>query len=266
MRKLGRFTIVIFVLFLALTLMLTFIQEKFIFLPTQLSNDYEYTFEGDFEEFFLTHPDGAKLNALHFKSKNPKGVILYFHGNAGDLSRWGQIANRFVDFDYHVIVMDYRGYGKSTGERSESNLFEDAQLFYEYTAKLFPPEEIVLYGRSLGGSIATYLASENKSKKLILETPFYNLTDVAQNRFPFLPMKPILKYKLASNKYIQEVQAPIRVFHGTEDRVVAYDSGKRLFEVIPIANKKMYTIEGGRHNDLSQFEEYWNAISEELTN
>ncbi|WP_435625621.1 alpha/beta hydrolase [Flagellimonas sp.] len=245
--------------------MLTFLQEKFIFLPTQLPQDYVYTFEGDFEEFFLTHPDGAKLNALQFKSKNPKGAILYFHGNAGDLSRWGEIAIRFVDFNYDVIVMDYRGYGKSTGERSETKLLEDAQLFYEYTGKIFPSEKIVVYGRSLGASIATFVASKNKVGKLILETPFYNLTDVAEERFPLLPMKTILKYKLASNKYIQQVQAPIRIFHGTEDRVVAYNSGKRLFQVIPIDNKKMYTVDGGKHNDLDEFEEYWNAIREELT-
>lgn len=246
--------------------MLTLIQEKFIFLPTQLPKEYTYSFGSEFEEFFLTHPDGAELNALHFKSNTPKGVILYFHGNAGDLSRWGEIANRFLDFEYDVIVMDYRGYGKSTGKRSESRLFEDAQLFYEHTAELFPEDCIVVYGRSLGCSIATHVASKNEVKKLILETPFFNLTDVAQDRFPFLPMKPILKYKLASNEFIKQVQAPIRIFHGTEDRVVAYDSGKRLFEAVPILDKKMYTIKGGKHNDLNQFDGYWEGIRMELRN
>lgn len=244
--------------------MLTLIQEKFIFLPTQLPREYSYSFERDFEEFFLTHPDGAQLNALHFKTENPKGVILYFHGNAGDLSRWGEIALRFLDFEHDVIVMDYRGYGKSTGKRSEANLFEDAQLFYNHTAKHFSKNEIVVYGRSLGCSIATHVASENKIKKLILETPFFNLIDVAQDRFPLLPMGPILKYKLASNEYIKEVEAPIRIFHGTEDRVVPYDSGKRLFEEIPTRDKKMYTIEGGRHNNLDQYEAYWSDIQVEL--
>ena len=246
--------------------MLTLIQEKFIFLPTQLPEEYSYSFENEFEEFFLTNPDGARLNALHFKTNKPKGVILYFHGNAGDLSRWGEIANRFLDFEYDVIVMDYRGYGKSTGKRSESSLFEDAQLFYEHTAKLFSKDDIVVYGRSLGCSIATHVASKNEIKKLILETPFYNLTDVAQDRFPFLPMKPILKYKLASNEFIKQVKAPIRIFHGTEDRVVVYDSGKRLFEAIPIPDKKMYTIEEGKHNNLDQFQEYWEGIKVELEN
>lgn len=246
--------------------MLTLFQEKFIFLPTQLPESYTYSFESDFEEFFLTSPDGAKLNALHFKTENPKGVILYFHGNAGDLSRWGRIARNFLDFEYDVIIMDYRGYGKSTGKRNESNLLKDAQLFYEHTTGLFPEHQIVIYGRSLGCSIGTHVASNNEIKKLILETPFFNLTDVAQDRFPFLPMKSILKYKLNSNEFIKKVQAPIRIFHGTEDRVVAYDSGKRLFKSIPITDKKMYTIEGGKHNDLDQFEVYWQGIRAELDN
>ena len=244
--------------------MLTFLQEKFIFLPTQLPQDYTYSFNSEFEEFNLTSDDGAQLNALHFKSQNPKGVILYFHGNAGDLSRWGEIAQDFLKYDYDVIVMDYRGYGKSTGKRSEVNLFKDAQLFYDYASQLFSKDEIVLYGRSLGCSIAIHVASNNPCQKLILETPFFNLTDVAQDRFPFLPMKPILKYRLASNDYIEKVKAPIRIFHGTEDRVVAYDSGKRLFEAIPFSDKKMYTIPNGKHNNLSEFNEYQNAIRLEL--
>ena len=244
--------------------MLTFLQEKFIFLPTQLPQDYTYSFNSEFEEFNLTSDDGAQLNALHFKSQNPKGVILYFHGNAGDLSRWGEIAQDFLKYDYDVIVMDYRGYGKSTGKRSEVNLFKDAQLFYDYASQLFSKDEIVLYGRSLGCSIAIHVASNNPCQKLILETPFFNLTDVAQDRFPFLPMKPILKYRLASNDYIKKVKAPIRIFHGTEDRVVAYDSGKRLFETIPLSDKKMYTIPNGKHNNLGEFKEYQDAIRIEL--
>lgn len=266
MRKLGRFAILIFVLFLILTLMLTLLQEKFIFLPTQLPQDYTYSFDGDFEEFFLTAEDGAQLNALHFKTPNPRGVILYFHGNAGDLSRWGHISKRFLDFGYEVIVMDYRGYGKSTGKKSEVNLYKDAQKFYDYTAQLFSNDEIIIYGRSLGSSIATYIASKNPSRKLILETPFFSLTDVAQERFPFLPMKSILRYKLPSNEYINNVKAPIRIFHGTADKVVDYESGKRLFETITQSDKKMYTIENGHHNDLNQFEIYWEGIQLELEN
>ncbi len=98
--------------------MLYFLQEKFIFLPSKLPQDYAYSFAFPHTEFNLETPDGAKLNGLHFKNGNSKGVILYFHGNAGDLSRWGEIALFFVEKQYDVVIMDYRTYGKSTGKLS----------------------------------------------------------------------------------------------------------------------------------------------------
>nr|WP_298926743.1 alpha/beta fold hydrolase [uncultured Allomuricauda sp.] len=264
MQKLKRFGIFILTILSLLVLMLYLLQEKLIFLPTQLPVDYEYSFTSEFEEVFLDTPDGARLNALHFKIENPKGLLLYFHGNAGDLSRWGEIASSFVDLQYDVLVMDYRSYGKSTGKLSENALYADAQLFYEYALKTYSDEDIIVYGRSLGASIATHLASNHTPSKLILETPFYSLLDVAQDRFPILPIKQVLKYKMTSFKYIQKVKAPIRIFHGTTDNVVSYESGKRLFDAIPHADKKMYTIKNGNHNNLNEFEDYRDGIKLEL--
>ncbi|WP_237561726.1 alpha/beta hydrolase [Flagellimonas algicola] len=240
-------------------------QEKLIFLPTQLPSDYAYSFDQPFEELFLEAPDGAQLNALHFKVNNPKGLVLYFHGNAGDLSRWGSIGSTFTNLGYEIVVMDYRGYGKSSGERSEAVLYADAQLFYDHVKGIYDESQIVLYGRSLGTGIASHLASNNTPKKLILETPYYSLVDVAKGRFPILPVGQMLRYRLPSFQYLKSVQAPIRIFHGTEDRVVPYESGKKLFESIPKSDKKMYTIPGGRHNDLEGFEIYKNGLKSELT-
>ncbi len=264
MQKLKQFGLSLLVLLSLSLLMLYTLQEKLIFLPTQLPDNYEYSFTHNFEEIFLNSPDGARLNAIHFKRENPKGLILYFHGNAGDLSRWGEITSSFVELGYDILVMDYRTYGKSTGKLSEAALFKDAQLFYEYVVNLYAEESIIIYGRSLGASIATHLASNNTPAKLILETPFYNLLDVAQDRFPFLPVKHVLKYKLNSFEYIQNVKSPIRIFHGTDDNIVAYASGKKLFDVISNKDKKLYTIENGNHNDLNDFEAYQKGIRIEL--
>ncbi len=244
--------------------MLYFLQEKLIFLSTKLPIDHVFSFSQPFEEIFLTSKDGAKLNAVHFKQEKPKGLILYFHGNAGDLSRWGTIATFFVGKQYDVIIMDYRTYGKSTGKLSESALHEDAQLFYDYALKKYDEQFITLYGRSLGTGIAIRLASNNKPSKLILETPFYSLMDVAKERFPFLPVKWLLQYKLLSFKYVGDISCPITVFHGTNDDVVPYESGKRLFVSIPNHDKKMYTIEGGEHNNLVQFKAYLKGVQEVL--
>lgn len=264
MRKVKQVLGALLIIFMTMSSLLYTFQEKLIFLPTSLEQDYVYDFEEPFEEFFLKTNDGAKLNALYFKNSCPKGVILYFHGNAGDLSRWGETATFFVKKDFDVIIMDYRTYGKSTGKINEDNLFNDAQLFYDHTLEYYSENDIIIYGRSLGAAIATQLASKNRSRQLILETPFFNLLDVAKDRFAFLPLKQLLKYNFSSNQYIKDVECPIAIFHGTEDAVVPYKSGEKLFGEITGDNKQLYTITGGGHNNLIDFKSYHLGIEKEL--
>ena len=260
--KRGLFSIV------SLTIVLIFglylMQKKLIFLPTTLAEGYKYTFFEPFEEFFLETDDGARLNAVHFKVENPKGVILYYHGNAGDLSRWGEIASGLIKYGYDVLLMDYRSYGKSTGVINEKKLFEDAQLFYKYALKNYPEENIVVFGRSLGTSLATYVSSQNNPKKLILETPFYNLKDVVKTRFPFLPVKFLLKYRFMSNSYMKTVGCPVFIFHGTQDRIVPFTSAKKLAALVAKDRLTFVRIEGGDHNNLINYTEYGEGIDKAL--
>lgn len=237
-----------------------FMQEKLIFLPTKLSPDYVYQFSKPFTELFLETEDGARLNAIHFKIENPKGVILYFHGNAGDLSRWGELTTFFTGLQYDVLVMDYRTYGKSSGNLSEEYLYKDAQLFYDHLLQTYTEEQIVVYGRSLGATFATYVASKNHPGKLILETPFYSLTELAKKLIPLVPVAYFLKYQFPTNKFIKSVECPIAIFHGTDDSVVPYKAGKKLSKLISKAQLTFFTIPGGGHNDLNDFEVYQKEI------
>lgn len=239
---------------------LYFFQEKLIFRPTTLAQDFTFSFSNPFEELFLNAEDGATINAIHFKSEKPKGVILYFHGNAGDLSRWGKITEFFVEMNYDVFVMDYRTYGKSKGVLSEQSLYSDAQMCYNYVLEHYQESKITVYGRSLGTGMATYLASNNNPKQLILETPFYSLTDVAKNRFPMFPNKKLLRFDFPSYKYVENVNCLISIFHGTDDAVIPYASGKKLFDSMNQKEKVFYTIENGEHNNLIEFESYHNQI------
>ena len=160
--------------------------------------------------------------------------------------------------------MDYRTYGKSTGKLSEEAFYHDAQLFYDYLLKHYHETEITLYGRSLGTGIATYLASKNNPKRLILESPYYSMVDVGESRFPFLPVKPLLKYKFPTFQFIQNVSCPITMVHGTDDDIVPYNSAKKLFEVAPKTQTKFINVEGGNHNNLIDFEEFQNGIESSL--
>ena len=241
--------------------MIYFLQEKLIFLPTRLTQNHEYQFSEPFEEFFLNSDDGARLNALHFKRKDPLGVILYFHGNAGNLNRWGEIGMSLSrNLNYDVVIMDYRTYGKSKGELSEEALHADGQLFYDYVSKQYDEKEIVLYGRSLGTGIATRLASKNQPRQLILETPYFSLLDIGQRRFPYLPVKWLLKYEFKSYEYVSSVSCPIAIFHGTEDEVIPLESGKKLYESIPEGQREFFLIEGARHNNISSFDIYHSGL------
>ncbi len=244
--------------------LLYFLQEKMLFLPTVLEQDYVYKFSQPFDELLLKTDDDAVINAIHFKVENPKGVILYFHGNAGDLSRWGLIAEYFVEKQYDVLIMDYRTYGKSTGKLSEKALYNDGQLCYNYLKEHYNEARITLYGRSLGTGVATYLASKNKPKQLILETPYYSIVDVAKSRFPMFPVEALLKYKLQTNQYIKQVKCPITMFHGTEDSVVPFASAKKLFEVSPKPITTFVTIENGNHGNLINYELYHAQIKKIL--
>ncbi|GGI55710.1 alpha/beta hydrolase [Winogradskyella haliclonae] len=242
---------------------LYFFQEKLLFLPTKLSQDYQYQFNYPFEELFFKINNDAVINALHFKAKNSKGVILYFHGNAGDLSRWGRITEYFTAMDYDVLVMDYRTYGKSVGPLSEAAFYKDAQYCYEYLLKQYPEKDITLYGRSLGTGIASYLATKNNPKQLILETPYYSIENVARSRFPIFPVRHLLKYKFPTFQYLPKVKCPITIIHGTEDTIVPYHSGNKLTE-LDIENLNFITVLGGSHNNLVEFDKYHDAMTNVL--
>ncbi|MBT8393859.1 MAG: lysophospholipase, partial [Bacteroidia bacterium] len=212
--KLKRFVLLLIAFYLMIGTALYFLQEKFLFRPTVLNQNYVFKFSHNFEELFLKTDDNAVINALHFRVKEPKGVILYFHGNAGDLSRWGKLTEYFVDKNYDLLVMDYRTYGKSTGALSEHALYSDAQMCYDFLKELYPENDISVYGRSLGTGIATYIAAKNKPKQLILETPYYSILDVAKYRFPFFAVKQLIHYKIPTHDYIKDVTCDISMLHG----------------------------------------------------
>ncbi len=247
-------------LYVILGVVLYALQEKMIFMPEPLPLDYKYSFSGDFEEINLKTDGGAILNALHFKVDDPKGVVLYFHGNGGELASWGIVVQKFVEMNYDVLVMDYRTYGKSTGKLSQKALYDDAQLFYNLLLKNYTEDEIVVYGRSLGTTFATYVAAKNHPRQLILEAPLYSLDEVASERFPIYPVSWVLKYHFPTYKYLKDVSCPILIFHGTDDVIVNYKNSERLSKIKTKGKLTFITFPNGNHRNLVDFELYKNTL------
>lgn len=240
-----------------------FLQERLIFQPENLPQNFKYSFNFPFEEINLKTNDNESINALHIRADNTKGVILYFHGNSGSLRRWGDVTSYFIDYNYDVFVMDFRGFGKSTGAYSEEAMYADAQQCYDYLKKKYDEDKIVVYGKSLGTTFATKIAARNKPQQLILEVPFYNLGAAGKHRFPFVPIF-LLKYKFMTNEYIKQVVSPITFFHGTNDWITPYKDSRKLFEEVKLKDKTFITIEGGNHNNLIQYEKYHRKLKELL--
>ncbi len=260
-QRLKRFTAFIFLFYIMINASLYLLQDKILFRPTVLEQNHQFQFTHKFEELFLKTEENTVINAIHFKVENPKGVILYFHGNQGDLQRWGNITEYFVEKGYDVFVMDYRTYGKSTGELNEKALYNDADFMYNYVKERYAEGEITVYGRSLGTTFATYVASKHNPNQLILETPYYSMVDVAKNRFPLIPVKQFMNYHFPTYKFINDVKCNISIIHGTSDKVVPFSSGEKLFDAAPKANTKFISIKGASHNNLIDFEVYHREIN-----
>jgi len=243
-----------------------FFQERFIFQNEKLESNYSFSFPQNFEEINLRTQDNNTINALLFKTNDPKGVLLYFHGNKGNLVRWGEITSFFTKFNYDVFVMDYRSYGKSTGAFNEKRMYNDAQICYDYLTTKYAEDEISIYGRSLGCTFAIKTAELNKPKQLILEAPFYNLRDVVKYHYPILPFKFLLKYKFNSADFILKVHCKTTIFHGTKDDVVPFSSGLKLFQKSNDQQTSFITVENGTHHDLFDFTIYQETITKLLKN
>jgi len=243
---------------------LYFIQERFIFMDEYLPDDFQFAFTNPFEEVRLNADDGALLHGLHFTHDSPKGLILYYHGNAKSLKRWGNVVQYHYKLGYDVLIMDYRGYGKSKGKRSQQSMLSDAALWYKHAAKSYAEDQITVYGRSLGTGLASYVSSQHQPLRLILETPYHDFQSLAQRYYPIFPVGIALRFNFKSHEYIKGVKCPIYIYHGTEDEVVPYAHGYRLYREIPAGQAEMVTIPGGEHKNLVEFEQFRKALEKVL--
>ncbi|MDI3322355.1 alpha/beta hydrolase [Pinibacter soli] len=254
--------IIIPAFYVSVCVLLYFTQERLIFFPQRLDKDFKFAFQR-FEEVAIKTKDGIMLNGVLFKADSSKGLIFYLHGNAGALNSWGEAATTYTNLHYDVFMLDYRGYGKSEGEiNGQSNFFSDVQTVYDEMKKHYPENKITILGYSIGTGAATFLASTNDPKRLILQAPYYSLTDMMKHKFSVLPTF-ILKYKFATNEYITNCKCPVVIFHGDKDEIIYYGSSLKLKPLLKPSDK-LITLHNFGHNGMSDNEEYQTELKKIL--
>lgn len=239
-------------------IVLYFAQEQLIFRSYELEDTFEFTLENKFEELYFQTSNQGKIHAIKLKADSSLGVILYFHGNLDNLSRWASIVEPLMKYNYDIVALDYRGYGKSYGKRTSEFMYQDAVEVYDEISLQYDTKEIVVFGRSLGSTFATYVASQRESSLLILETPFYSMTSIVEHFYPFLPAHHFLKYRFPSYAFIEKVKTPAIFLQGNADLIVPYENALSLYHLAP--NAKWVHFEGGGHNDLSNYPLYWETL------
>jgi pimeloyl-ACP methyl ester carboxylesterase len=253
-RKVVRWLTVIGFFYGSIGIALFYLQEKFLFHPEPLARDYVFKFSTPFKEVNIAINERDTLNLIQFFPKNPvpKGVVLYFHGNTGNVIRYEKYVKNFTKHGYEVWMPDYPGYGKTTGKLSEENMNIEAREVYKLAHSKYAADSIIVYGKSLGTGVASFIAAKQKCKRLILETPYYSIPSLFSSYAPIYPTTRMSHFKFPVGEYLKEINVPVTIFHGTADKVIFYRNSARLKKILRPGDE-FITIENGGHNNLNDF-------------
>ncbi len=246
--------------FASISVYLYFNQKNMVFYPTQRLDSTPEQVGLSYQDLRLAVNSDESIHAWYFPrpegSTEPAGrTVLFCHGNGGNMSHRLETVEYLLAMNSSVLLFDYRGYGLSDGEPSEVNCYADAEACYEWLCQHgnIAPEDIVVFGRSLGGAVAVDLASRVPCGGLIVESSFTSALDMGRQMFPIFPIGLLLRYRFDSAAKIGDVSCPILVTHSPHDEVAPFELGQRLFELAP-EPKRMVRI-GGGHNDRDYFAE-----------
>ena len=247
---------IIIIIYAGLGIALYYLQDKILFHPLAVAQDHQWNFPYTYKEINIAYAAESRMNVIQFTTDTTaKGVVLYFHGNKNNISRYAPVVPSFTKNGWEIWMLDYPGFGKSTGTLTEQNMYDWALVFYKLARAKYEPADIIIYGRSMGTGIATQLASVRDCRALVLEAPYYSFPSIFNTYFPVYPYKRIIKYDFPTWKYIKEVTAPVLLFHGTADEIIPYRNGKKLMPMLKKTDE-FVTIPGAFHNDLDSFSIY----------
>lgn len=255
--------------YLVLVLMFYMLQGRMVFLsnlPGRALTASPSDIGLDYEDVSLATRDNEVLHGWYIPATDPVGVVLFFHGNAGNISHRLDSIEIFQELDLDVLIIDYRGYGQSSGSTSEQGTYLDAQTAWDYlvNSRDIAPGNIVIFGRSLGGAVASWLAARTTPGAVILESCFTSGPDMGGRLYPFLPVRLITRLKYPVKEHVKQVSSPVLIIHSQQDEIIPFDMGQSVFAAAP--EPKEMLVLSGDHNGgfLMNRQQYLAAIGKFL--
>ncbi len=236
-------------LYLLILIFMYFMQSGMVYFPSRSVEVTPANIGLEYEDVFLETGDGVKINGWFVPANPSRTTLLFFHGNGGNISHRLESIQQFNSLGLSVFIIDYHGYGKSGGKPGEVETYLDAEAAWDYLThdKGLDPGSIIIFGRSLGGGVATWLATKQRSKALIVESSFLSIPDVAGHYYPFLPVKILARFKYDSKANLSHIKIPILVVHSPDDDIIPYSHGQELYDLA--GEPKQFLQINGSHND-----------------
>lgn len=234
--------------YLSLVLLVYFGQSRLIYFPQRQISNTPKDIGLDYTSVHITTSDGETLHGWWIPATDAKGTVLFFHGNAGNISHRINYLKMFEQLGYNTLLFDYRGYGQSSGAPSEFGTYLDAQAGWRYLTEIqdIAAERIVLFGESLGGAVAAWLAAQEKPGMLVLASTFTSVPAMAAEIYPFLPVRWLARIHYNTLESLQSVTCPVFIAHSTEDEIVPFEQSQQLFKAAP--EPKQFLFLAGGHN------------------
>lgn len=255
---------VLAVLYLAALGWLWFRQEKILFQPQTLPAGHRFAFGADVHERTIDVP-GATLSALHLKLAQPRGLVFFLHGNAGSLDSWFVNTDFYRQAGWDLFMLDYRGYGKSTGRiDGEAQLHADVAAAWSRLAAEYRGLPTIIYGRSLGTGLAAALAAREKPALTVLVSPYFGMARLLAEHYPIVP-GAVLRYRLDTAAVIPRIESPLLLIHGERDALIDVAHSEALLErAAPAARARLLRVPDAGHNDIHQFPLYKQRLREAM--
>ncbi len=243
------FFIILFVAYVGLGALLYIMQPTFLYSPVREISNTPDEIGMDFEDVVFKTEDGLRLNGWYIPAKIAKFTILFCHGNGGNIMHRLDSINLFYNLGLSCFIFDYRGYGSSEGKASEEGTYLDAKAAYEWLTKekKISSNDIIIFGRSLGGCIAAQLAGKVEARALIIESAFTSYVDIGRKFYPYMPVRWFARFRYKTIDYIKDVRCPVMIIHSKNDEIVPFEFGLELYEAA--SEPKEFVEIFGSHND-----------------